>query len=168
MNIKEECISVYKTAFEESPGFDKRLFDEAFYCCRYLIKNGKVVSILFAIPCFIKTEKAQREAIYIFAAATAPEFRKQGLMTELLEKVKEEFKCTLFLRPADKGLIGYYKGKGFREIKGISSNNIPRVVPSEIMKKISLGYTDESGKEFTLMCYPETSIEELSFIYSME
>lgn len=169
MNIKEECISVYKAAFEESPAFDNRLFEVAFSCCRYLVKNGKIASILFALPCYIETENGQDEAVYIFAAATSPEFRKQGFMTELLEKVKKEFECTVFLRPASKNLIEFYKSKGFKEIKAIASNEkLPRVIPSEILNRVSGGYTDESGKEFTLMSSHERNLDNLGFIYSME
>jgi len=170
MDVKKQCLSVYKQAFDECIPFEERLFNEAFECCRYITVDGKAASILFALPCFIEKKEKRIDAVYIFAAATEKSHRKKGLMARLLEEAKKEFDGVIFLRPASGELVEYYKKFGFREICGIASKEVyPKVKPTEVLESISQGFADESGEEFTLMYYSETEeLQSLGFIYSME
>lgn len=170
MNIKEQCLKIYKESFEECLPFEKLLFSEAFEYCRYICDGEKVASILFAIPCFLETKMELKKCIYIFAAATSLEYRNCGYMKKLLETVKSDEDGILFLRPANKGLIEVYKKSGFQVIKAInSSDSLPKIKPSKVLETISKDCIFENGEEITLMCYPyESEMENIGFIYSME
>ena len=170
MNRKQDLTEIYNLAFTPDDKFDKRLFDKGFECCRYILEDGKAVSMAFLFPCSIKTLEGSHEALYLFAAATHPEYKNRGLMTRLLELAKAENKVVI-LRPANEELVEFYKKRGFAEIRGIENNSTePYVEASEVLKVVSAGYTRHSDDEFCLMIYSpyKIEIEKLGFIYSME
>jgi predicted acetyltransferase len=167
---KQEIIDIYKESFEESVIFEERLFDKGIQYAEYLEDEGAVKSILFLLPCTIITKGTEIPAKYIFAAATKSDSRKKGYMEKLLEKIKIENNEFLFLRPANENLQKYYTKIGFKSIVGTSSNCSIKIAPSNIMRYLSDGITEEPGKEFVLMYYSKNNIEidKINFIYSME
>lgn len=170
MNRKQELIEIYNSAFEPDCEFDKCLFDKGFEYCRYIVEDGKAVSMAFLFPCRINTLDKNYEALYLYAAATHPDYKKQGLMTRILELAKKENKLVL-LRPANTELLEFYKKRGFSEIIGIGNNStVPYVEAGEALKAVSNRYTSHSNDEFSLMLYSphKTGIEKLGFIYSMQ
>lgn len=170
MNRKQELTEIYTLAFGVNENFDERLFDKGFECCRYIVEDGRAVSMAFLFPCSIKTLEGSHDALYLYAAATHPEYKKRGLMTRVLEFAKTEEKVVI-LRPANAELVEFYKKRGFTEIKGIGNNSEkPYVEAGEILKSVSEGWTGDSDDEFCLMIYSphEIEIQKLGFIYSME
>lgn len=166
MNTDEKRI--YLEAFGDEDGFADRLFDAFGDIIETKKSDGKTVSILFPLPCTLKTESEQIPAKYIFAAATDSRCRGRGYMSELIERVCKDDDCFYFLRPANRGLIGYYNRLGFKEIKGIGScDNLPRIDVCDRHKKLAGGVCEKG--EFTLMYRYSKPIDitELHFGYSM-
>ena len=115
MTLKEQALSLYKEVFSEdsaefAEAFTNRYFDK---CCRYKLVDGKIVSMLYLLDCSVfdgeKTEKAK----YLYAAATHPDFRGQGLMAELINSaVKQEH--NIVTKPATEKLFSFYEKFGFK------------------------------------------------------
>lgn len=80
----------------------------------YEIKNKKIISQLFLKPCKIYKNKT---GYYLYAACTDYLFRKQGLMTNIINKAKTLCKNKfIILRPANENLFKYYNNLGFNNI----------------------------------------------------
>ena len=114
-----QALKLYKTAFpDDSAEFAQEFIERNFKeNCRYIIKDGKLVSMLFLLDGCIKANKNTYPAYYLYAAATHPEYRRQGLMAELIGRAKEETARKGFLlatKPANKDLYEYYGKFGFK------------------------------------------------------
>lgn len=167
-----DCDEIYCEAFgEDEADFRNKLFESCFKYVCFLEDNGEILSMLFKLPCKIITNEEKLNAGYIYAAATPIKHRSKGYMSLLLENVKQSHNGVLFLRPANEGLIDFYKKNGFKTITGIcNKNGFPLVEPIENFAKLTQNIKDENNEEFTLMYYCEKDInlENLHFIYSME
>ncbi len=118
-NDKEELYSLWQRVFGDSREFLDKFFsvlykEENTVVCR---DNGKVVSMLYLIPADIIVNNVSFKSCYIYAAATDENYRKQGIMSRLLDFSKE---CSqkenidfLFLHPASNELYNYYEKNGF-------------------------------------------------------
>ena len=66
-----------------------------------------------------------RKLAYLYAVATAPEFRHQGLCRELMAKTQETITSRGYagslLVPADEGLQQMYAGMGYRNFGGVQN-----------------------------------------------
>lgn len=130
---KKQALNVYMTAFpEDSKKFATDFINRFFKnCCRYIIKDGKLVSMLFLLDGSLENGEESYPVAYLYAAATLPLYRGQGLMSELIEKAKKETAekgKILITKPATESLYSYYERFGFeRRIfkKEYSLSDIP-------------------------------------------
>lgn len=119
MDFENQAVKLYKTAFpddseEFAEEFIKRYFKKN---CRYTVKDGKIVSMLFLFESLLYANKRVYSVSYLYAAATLPEMRGKGEMSQLIERVKrEEAEKGRFIvtRPADGGLFSFYQKFGFK------------------------------------------------------
>ncbi len=161
---KERCKQIYNAAFgEEDSTFEDELFEKCFKYCRYLEKDGRIVSICFALPCKL----SDRNVKYIFAVTTPEEFRGKGYAKELLESIENE-NDLLILRPVNEGLIGFYKEIGFSEFEATNEKSDFSLEPVEDFLALAQNYKDQSG-EYTAMYKSEKveNLDNLNFSYSM-
>lgn len=134
MTLKEQAKLLYKTAFpNDTDDFIDDFLNRYFLDnCRYILKDGKLVSMLFLLPCELKTKEKSYSAAYLYAAATCPEYRGQGFMSQLIEKVKKETVENgklLVTKPATEKLYGYYAKNGFKTAfysKTYAFSNLPK------------------------------------------
>ena len=174
MKKPDECLKIYCEAFgNDEPDFTELLFKTCFEDCVFLEFDSRAVSMFFALPCEILTKTEKIPAIYIYAAATDKNFRGQGFMTKLLENYESTLPedTVLFLRPANDGLVKFYKNCGFKVINAQNDcGKFPLVKPIGSFAEITKDITNGNGEEFTLMYYSKTqkNIDHLHFIYSME
>ncbi len=81
--------------------------------------DGKPAAALYILPAALRGEREDYPCHYIYAAATLPEFRGRGVMTELLQFAWEVGRargdCFSVLVPANGGLFDYYALHGYRE-----------------------------------------------------
>jgi len=113
MDIKSSARKLYNNTFGVSDGFDDRLFDLFSDCIRYITEGDKVVSMLFEIPCTLVTEDEQKDACYIYAAATHPDHRGKGYATALVNETCARHPLVI-LRPAEESLVNFYGKLGFK------------------------------------------------------
>ena len=106
--------ALYLEAFEgEDPAFVDALFAKGFP--DHLIAmgdGGKLVSMLFALPYPIQTEQGLLDARYLYAVATAKEYRGKGYAKRLLAEAASRG-TPVFLRPMSPSLFDFYKAAGF-------------------------------------------------------
>ena len=115
MTLKEQALSLYKEVFsadteEFATAFTNKYFDK---CCRYKTVDGKIVSMLYLLDCTVFDGKKTVAAKYLYAAATHPDFRGQGLMAELINEALLEQKV-IITKPATQSLFSYYEKFGFK------------------------------------------------------
>lgn len=114
MNLKNQALELYKTVFYE----DDELFAETFTnkyfetSCRFILKDGKMVAMLYLLDCTFKNGNEEHPAKYLYAAATHPSYRGQGLMSNLINKVLIEEEI-IITKPANETLFAFYEKFGF-------------------------------------------------------
>ncbi|MGI6279115.1 MAG: GNAT family N-acetyltransferase [Acutalibacteraceae bacterium] len=169
--MTEIIRGIYRQSFgTDEPDFENQLFE----CCASKIKyyevDGRPVSFLFALPCRIVNNGNNFAATYIFAAATAREYRKMGYMSALLEKVKLKADGILILRPANAPLIDYYKKSGFIPFTATDTKKEGLYLEplAEFKTLIDKTKAATCNGEFTAMAYNSPiNLENLYFPYSM-
>ncbi|MDO4154644.1 MAG: GNAT family N-acetyltransferase [Clostridia bacterium] len=98
---------------------------DAFFCLCYAPENtlvaetdGQVRAVLYLLENQLQTGENIYRAAYIYAAATEQSYRKNGLMSALLQYAAETAAQRqidfLFLTPAEDGLFRYYGKRGFQ------------------------------------------------------
>lgn len=114
MTLKEQALSLYKLVFYEDDENFANAFTEKYFdkCCRYELSGGKMVAMLYLLDASIFDGKETYPALYLYAAATHPEYRNQGIMSKLINSACKEGK-TIVTKPATQELFGFYEGLGF-------------------------------------------------------
>lgn len=169
MNNISKIREIYKECFGEDTEFENLLFET---CGKYLKVyeiGGEPVSFLFALPCKIENNGFCSKAVYIFAAATHKDHRKRGYMGALIEKLKQNTDTALILRPANDGLISYYKKFGFKEFTSVDTccGNIS-LLPQDGFKKLAENTDRTTDSEFVAMSFnSQTDLNGLYFPYTM-
>jgi len=128
--------SLWKEVFGDSEDYIHRFIThfgiDGCYVCQM---NDEIIAMAFAIPTTLTfidnnspsnfegvSSEARRGSLhlkYLYACATHPNFRKQGIMEKLLTTIYEET-CSenyagIFLHAANRSLQNYYKKLGFED-----------------------------------------------------
>lgn len=116
---KEKMYSLWQSCFGDDRETINMFFKNSFSYENAVICTDKaeVVSQLFLLPEKLSLGEREYFAYYIYAAATAESYRKQGIMGSLLEftsALAADRKADyLFLVPATEKLFDYYEKFGF-------------------------------------------------------
>lgn len=116
---KEKMYSLWQSCFGDDNETIDMFFKNSFSYENAVICTDKaeVVSQLFLLPEKLSLGEKEYFAYYIYAAATAESYRKQGIMGSLLEfasALAADRKADyLFLVPATEKLFDYYEKFGF-------------------------------------------------------
>lgn len=116
---KEKMYSLWQSCFGDDRETIDMFFKNSFSYENAVICTDKaeVVSQLFLLPEKLSIGEKEYFAYYIYAAATAESYRKQGIMGSLLEftsALAADRKVDyLFLVPATENLFDYYEKFGF-------------------------------------------------------
>lgn len=114
-----ELKALWKTVFGDSDDvldafFENTVKTENIYAFR---KDGKIVSAFYLIDASLIENNKTFSGKYLYAAATLPEYRKQGIMSEMIKYAADILRIKgtdiLFLYPADEKLYSYYEKLGF-------------------------------------------------------
>lgn len=114
-----ELKALWKTVFGDSDDvldyfFENTVKPENIYAFR---KDGKIVSAFYLIDASLIENNKDFSAKYLYAAATLPEYRKQGIMGEMIKYAADILKIKgtdfIVLYPADEKLYAYYGKLGF-------------------------------------------------------
>ena len=113
--ITDKLRSLWKTVFGDTDAFLDAFFTIAYSPerCRYLTAGEEVVSALYWFDCAYEGGKLA----YIYAVATDPNHRGQGLASQLIKETHAQLKelgyAGAVLKPA-KGLFPFYARLGYQ------------------------------------------------------
>lgn len=168
MKDKSSIIKIYKDAFGSSEPFDSLLFN-FFGDCIHTVSDskGNAVSMLFKIPCTLLKNGREIKVYYIYAAATDKKHRKSGYMKKLLTEISENTDAPLFLKPAEKELIAFYRRLGFTCVPAGNDGDAVITV-CEKQKQLS-HYCESCTYDYVLMFSKVPyGIKKVEFRYPMD
>ena len=171
MNAKEQCKKIYLEAFDDGDkSFTEMLFDTCFEYCEYCLSGDKVTAMLFALPCKLIGEKENKDVLYLYSVATLKEYRGQGIMTALIEKIKKQSNNTLLLlRPVNNSVTGFYEKLGFKNVDvNNNDNRLSFISPIGGYRELAQAVGCDS-ENFTAMYYSaeKSELKGLRFTDSM-
>lgn len=110
-----EMKELWHACFGDSFSYIDRFFSALFELENTLVyvKENRIASMLFLLPATL----GGRNAYYLYAACTHPDFRGVGCMGELIERAaavaEQRGIFSIALMPAEKSLFDYYERHGF-------------------------------------------------------
>ena len=109
--LKKLWLSCFSEREEAAESFFKRNIDTCHGYCA--CDDNKIIAALYLIDCAL----CGRKAHYLCGAATLPDYRKKGVMSELIEfalaDAAERGDSYSALLPANEKLYGYYAARGY-------------------------------------------------------
>lgn len=112
-NVKDIC-GLWNTCFDDGDFSEFYMRERATSDNMLVIyRDGKPVSMASFLPAVYHTEKGAIPVRYVYAVATLPEYRRQGLARKILTCGRQLWDEPLVLCPADEHLYRYYGRMGF-------------------------------------------------------
>lgn len=111
---REDVIDLWVKCFGDTREYVEFFLDNCpnYVCVEYLVED-KLVSQFFLLEGELASEKCK----YLYAACTHEDYRRRGIMEELIEFTKTYCKdknySSIFLVPANESLYSYYSKFGF-------------------------------------------------------
>lgn len=116
----EDIIELWQTCFGDERRYVEfyieRMFDDNNLLC--IRRDRRIVSMASFLPAFYVNGEYREEVKYVYAVATLPEYRRQGLAGDLLKHAADKYGMPLVLCPADEKLEEYYEGLGYVQAFG--------------------------------------------------
>lgn len=117
---------LWKTVFNDEDSFIIKFFKDRFrpYNAVVAEADGKIVSALHIVQCEMLTCEGIYPASYVIGASTAPAYRGQGIMSEILQYCKNlsRNRC-IALFPA---VRGFYEKQGFKTAAYVNKYSLNR------------------------------------------
>lgn len=122
--IKRDMMELWKSTFHDSSRYIKLVFDTYFKPENaFTVYDGeKLIAALLGVEYDFQSpqdngQMGKFRGLYLCGLATRPDYRKRGIMGELMNRVeisaKERDFLMTFLIPADSHLREYYQKKGY-------------------------------------------------------
>lgn len=151
-----DMMELWKETFHDSSRYIDIVFDNYFTLDNVFTRydENRLIAALLCVPYEFQIltkggEKTIRKAMYLCGLATRPEYRKRGIMSELMKEAeraaKERCFDMTFLIPADSHLREYYRGKGYYDASFRRIERINELEP-DVASKMNI-YTIRTLKE---------------------
>lgn len=117
INCNQEDLKIlWETVFGDTRAVTDAFFANAFFPdgCFYESADGRAVSALYLLPVTLESKKG----FYLYAAATLPDHRGNGIMGRLINEALTYAKSVadfVYLCPAEQSLYDYYRRFGFSQ-----------------------------------------------------
>ena len=162
VTLKNQMKDIWIESFGDSRDYVDLLFDKYFNpeYVAYSQHDGNVIASLIGIPYEFKSLKGELpilKGLYLCGLSTKPAFRKQGIMSRLLEEINEKARQNgfdfTFLIPADDIMSIYYGARGYtssffsRELRFVSDHSFYKTLVNSLKNnkdKLSILYHYES------------------------
>lgn len=138
---KSQLMNLWQQCFEA----DERYLDLAFsrsyplFDTKVLLQGDRVAAALSLLPCDWSDGTTQRKGYYVYGVGTLPEFRRQGLSTQLmretLEYLRQKGADFAILMPAEQHLFSFYKKQGFELCSSICAKALAQEEQDALMHK---------------------------------
>lgn len=121
-NDRRALQALWQVSFHDAPEEIERFF--RFHAEKADVFVAQDVSgvqaALYGLPCTLQRDGQAVAARYLYAVATAPERRGQGMMRRLIPFAHDQMERSgvraFWLYPADKGLMTFYEPFGYRAV----------------------------------------------------
>ncbi|MDE5585367.1 MAG: GNAT family N-acetyltransferase, partial [Muribaculaceae bacterium] len=122
--IKRDMMELWRETFHDSSRYIELVFDNYFSQDNIFVRyhENRLIASLLSIPYEFQIltkegEKTKIKGRYLCGLATHPDYRKRGIMTELMKEAEQAASINgydlTFLIPADQPLREYYKRRGY-------------------------------------------------------
>ena len=117
----ESLVALWNKVFGDEEEYIRLFFGDTYYDseCFAVTVNDEVVSALYLLKSRIRCDGRIYNGRYLYAAATSPEYRGKGLMSQLIDEAKAYAEAEkldfIALVPASDSLYGYYSSFDFIE-----------------------------------------------------
>lgn len=164
---KSSVIELWQECFGDSEEYITFFLDTCphYACIGYFNDADKLISMLFLLDGSLNNQKC----MYLYAACTSLNFRKQGIMEKLIEFSKTYvYECGasgIFLVPANEKLYSYYSKFGFVPSFKKKETVISTTESNVIQTNLSYSYDDvvslkkELCSEFDSFIFDDEIIE---------
>lgn len=138
---KRDMMKLWKETFHDTDRYINLVFDTYFSLENSFVRyhENRLIAALLCVAyefqiLTIEGEKRNVMGLYLCGLATRPEWRRKGIMAQLMEEAEISAKTRgydmTFLIPADDHLRHYYRHKGYttaswRELKEVASSETP-------------------------------------------
>lgn len=129
--MRRELSELWQVCFRDPAAYPDFFLSRFFVPENCLVdrEGGSLAAAVYLLPARVREGAAAVSAHYIFAAATAPQFRSRGLMSRLLGRAAEVGaargeRCSAVL-PSGEGLYGFYAACGYRDFFFARTVNVP-------------------------------------------
>ena len=133
-----ELRQLWKDAFGDDDEFLDKFFETAFSPdrCRCIAENGRILAALY----WFNTSCQGQKFAYLYAVATDPDHRNQGLSRRLVEDTKTALKARgyagVLLVPESEDLTRMYSRMGFEPCTTVSEFWCAPAIPAAAVHKI--------------------------------
>ncbi|MCM1364036.1 MAG: GNAT family N-acetyltransferase [Faecalibacterium sp.] len=116
----EQLTKLWHDVFDDDEEYIKLFFDTVYKNSKTFahFDGEKIVSVFYLLDCKIRYESCEYKGFYLYAAATDPDYRKRGLMSDLIEQAKQYCRDSnvsfISLVPGNEPLYAYYSKLGFQ------------------------------------------------------
>ncbi len=121
---KRDMMELWKETFHDSDRYIELVFDNYFSLPNSFVRydENRIIAAMLCVPYEFQIltkegKKARLRGMYLCGLATHPEWRRRGIMSELMDEAEEAFQARgydlAFLIPADDHLREYYRRKGY-------------------------------------------------------
>lgn len=130
-HLLPELKQLWQICFGDETDYIETFFSAAFspQRCRCVIQDGKLAAALYWFDC----QWQGQLCAYLYAVATAPEFRGQGLCTALLEDthrlLTQQGYVGTVLVPGENSLFSFYEKLGYAPFGGMTQLTCAPLAP---------------------------------------
>lgn len=114
----EEIISLWQSCFSDERSyiefFLKYMYGERTILCRRI--DGEIACMACLFPASIQSGDNTKEILYLYALATHPQYRKQGLATSVITHAHLKYGCPILICPENPAIEPFYEAIGFRKV----------------------------------------------------
>lgn len=113
----EQLHKIWHTCFGDSRDYIENYLQKRFMPENMFVihEDGKPVAMASFLPMYLAVNGEKRNARYVYAVATLPEYRRRGFATKLIKYAAEKYREPLILLPENESLKAYYSTLGFQE-----------------------------------------------------
>ena len=153
-NDRDAVLNIWRVSFGDSESYINFYLDARFENNNCLVweENGVPVAMLHLLNADYRAADESVPVLYIYAAATLPDFRGKGIMANLLqtaEKIGIDRGCRFtFLLPANDLLCDYYARLGYKTAFYVKKARLKRGALEETVKDEAAPRVNNSGAEF--------------------
>ncbi len=115
-NMKPDLITIWQQCFGDSAEYIQMFLDWNFTRIKtvvYVVED-RPVSVAYLMPVtYVEAGNTEMPCLYLYAAATLPEYRGHGYFGEILKYIDRSMPEPVLLVPGEESLISFYEKQGF-------------------------------------------------------